>query len=108
MTKSNAHPTPPPFAIYATYAQNTYVCTYIYRVFHPSLEWPKKKRVLLQWLAVLAGIGCLVIVDFRKSPFEYTEAQYVVGVGLVFVAMQAHEGVIMSVTSKIIPVELAR
>lgn len=56
----------------------------------------------------MAGIGCLVIVDFKSSPFEYTEAQYVGGVGLVFVAMQAHEGVIMSVTSKIIPVELAR
>lgn len=64
--------------------------------------------MLLQALAVLAGIGCLVIVDFRKSPFEYTETQYVAGVSLIFVAMQAHEGVIMSVTSKIIPLELAR
>eukprot|EP00903_Cladosiphon_okamuranus_P007004 g6815.t1 len=65
-------------------------------------------RVLLQALAVLAGIGCLVIVDFNVSPFEYTEAQYIVGVSLIFVAMQAHEGVVMSITSKIIPVELAR
>lgn len=59
-------------------------------------------------LAVLAGIGCIIMVDFAWSPFEYTETQYIVGVSLVFVAMQAHEGVIMSVTSKIIPVELAR
>ncbi|CAN0535476.1 unnamed protein product [Laminaria digitata] len=65
-------------------------------------------RVLLQLLAVLAGVGCIVMVDFSWLPFEYTETQYICGVSLVFVAMQAHEGVIMSVTSKIIPVELAR
>lgn len=69
---------------------------------------PQTRRVLLQFLAVLAGIGCLVIVDFSKSPFEYSETQYIAGVSLIFVAMQAHEGVIMSVTSKIIPVELAK
>lgn len=57
---------------------------------------------------MLAGIGCLVIVDFKASPFEYTETQYIAGISLTFVAMQAHEGVIMSVTSKIIPLELAR
>ncbi|CAN0151835.1 unnamed protein product, partial [Ectocarpus sp. 4 AP-2014] len=65
-------------------------------------------RVMLQVLAVFAGIGCLVIVDFSMSPFRYTEGQYVAGVSLAFVAMQAHEGVIMSITSKIIPVELAK
>ncbi|CAN0559225.1 unnamed protein product [Ectocarpus sp. 12 AP-2014] len=65
-------------------------------------------RVMLQLLAVFAGIGCLVIVDFAMSPFRYTEGQYVAGVSLAFVAMQAHEGVIMSITSKIIPVELAK
>lgn len=64
--------------------------------------------MLLQALAALAGIGSLVIVDFKLWPFEYTEAQYIAGVSLVFVAMQAHEGVVMSVTSKIIPVQLAR
>lgn len=64
---------------------------------------------MLQALGVLAGIGCLVMVDFQKLlPFEFTEGQYVAGVSVVFVAMQAHEGVIMSVTSKIIPAELAR
>ncbi|CAB1098638.1 unnamed protein product [Ectocarpus sp. CCAP 1310/34] len=65
-------------------------------------------RVMLQVLAVFAGIGCLVMVDFAASPFRYTEGQYVAGVSLAFVAMQAHEGVIMSITSKIIPVELAK
>lgn len=65
-------------------------------------------RFLLQVLAVLAGLGCLIMVEFPFMPFAFTEAQYVVGVSVVFVALQAHEGVIMSITSKIIPVELAR
>lgn len=65
-------------------------------------------RILLQVLAVLAGVGCLIMVDFPILPFAYSEAQYVTGVSLVFVALQAHEGVIMSITSKIIPVKLAR
>ena len=41
-------------------------------------------------------------------PFEYTHWQYMVGVGVVFLAMQAHEGVMMSITTKVIPAELAR
>lgn len=65
-------------------------------------------RLMLQFLAILAGLGCIIMVDFKALPFEYTEAQYVAGVSLVFVAMQAHEGVIMSITSKIIPIKLAR
>lgn len=65
-------------------------------------------RVLLQVLAVLACFGCVILVDFTFLPFDYTEAQYITGVTLVFVALQAHEGVIMSVTSKVIPRELAR
>ena len=41
-------------------------------------------------------------------PFEYTHWQYMVGVGVAFLAMQAHEGVVMSITTKVIPAELAR
>lgn len=64
--------------------------------------------MLLQALAVLACVGCLIMVDFSFLPFAYSETQYITGVSLVFVALQAHEGVIMSITSKIIPVKLAR
>lgn len=65
-------------------------------------------RFLLQILAVFAGLGCLLTIDFSWAPYEFTQWQYMVGVGLTFVAMQAHEGVVMSITSKIIPAELAR
>lgn len=67
----------------------------------------RRPRMLLQILAVLGGIGCLVIVQYPMLPFEYTETQYIAGVSLSFVALQAHEGVIMSITSKIIPARLA-
>lgn len=65
-------------------------------------------RVLLQVLAAVAALGCLVAVDFSWMPFGYTEWQYIAGVGIAFVAMQAHEGVVMSITTKVIPPELAR
>lgn len=65
-------------------------------------------RFLLQVLAVFAGLGCLLTIDFSWAPYEFTQWQYIVGVGLTFVAMQAHEGVVMSITSKIIPAKLAR
>ncbi|CAM9520385.1 unnamed protein product [Discosporangium mesarthrocarpum] len=65
-------------------------------------------RVLMQALAVLALLGCLMTINLDVFPFAYTDTQYIIGVSLVFVTLQAHEGVIMSVTSKIIPVELAR
>ncbi|CAN0013753.1 unnamed protein product, partial [Choristocarpus tenellus] len=59
-------------------------------------------------LSVLAVVGCLGIVDIGILPFRYTEVQYILGVSLIFVALQAHEGVIMSITSKVIPPTLAR
>ncbi|CAN0408322.1 unnamed protein product [Ascophyllum nodosum] len=65
-------------------------------------------RALLQALAAFAALGCLVAVDFSWMPFDYTEWQYMAGVGIAFVAMQAHEGVVMSITTKVIPEELAR
>lgn len=64
--------------------------------------------MLLQVLAMAAAVGCLVIVQLPALPFQYTQAQYVTGVAIVFVALQAHEGVVMSITSKIIPPELSR
>ncbi|CAN0408862.1 unnamed protein product [Ascophyllum nodosum] len=64
-------------------------------------------RALLQVLFVFAGVGCVVAMNFPGLPFEYTDWQYMAGVGLTFLAMQAQEGVVMSITSKVIPDRLA-
>lgn len=67
-------------------------------------------RWLMQVLAGIAIIACLVLVKLSNIwlGFPYTEAQYVTGVGLLFVALQAQEGVVMALTSKIIPARLAK
>ena len=65
-------------------------------------------RALLQVLAAVTALGCLVAMEFSWMPFEYTHWQYMAGVGVAFLAMQAHEGVVMSITTKVIPAELAR
>ncbi|CAM9557712.1 unnamed protein product [Phaeothamnion confervicola] len=64
-------------------------------------------RWLMQMLSVVTCVGCLVILEYSRW-WPYTEGQYIAGVFLIFVALQAHEGVIMSITSKIIPPELAK
>eukprot|EP00611_Tribonema_gayanum_P025678 TRINITY_DN5919_c0_g1_i2.p1 TRINITY_DN5919_c0_g1~~TRINITY_DN5919_c0_g1_i2.p1 ORF type:complete len:863 (-),score=287.56 TRINITY_DN5919_c0_g1_i2:526-3114(-) len=67
-------------------------------------------RALMQWLNAFTALGCTIVMtapnDLLGEP--YTLTQYVLGIGVAFVALQAHEGVVMGITSKIIPAHLAR
>lgn len=65
-------------------------------------------RLLLQILSSLAGLGYVLIVTSATIPLELKEMKYTLEVWLICVALQAHEGVSMSITSKITPIHLAR
>jgi len=67
-------------------------------------------RFLLQCLSGLVCVSCLAVITEVNDIFDLTFSlyQYVIGIVILFVALQAHEGVLMSITGKIIPSHLAK
>ncbi|CAM9396377.1 unnamed protein product [Chrysoparadoxa australica] len=72
-----------------------------------KLSFMFEDRAMMLFLGLCGALGCLIIINYSGDT-GYTQLQYVAGTAVIFVGLQAHEGVVMSMTSKLIPAHLAR
>lgn len=77
-------------------------------IFCGKLSRYVEDRTMLHYGAWMIVAAVILTLDFDFLGVPYTEAQYLFGIFVTFILLQAYEGVLMSLLSRIISPELAQ